>query len=294
MLISRLAPTPSGYLHIGNILNFLITVAIIKQSSGTLWLRIDDGDQTRVREEYLQDIFECLKWLKIGYDFGPRDLQEHKSYFSQTQFFQAIQASLLSEKDLELFSCQCSRKSILQQSPDARYPGTCYHQKQLLFDSNHTIRVQTKDFLPKNYFLNKEVHQLGAELHDLILWKKDQSPSYHLLSLLHDQKIGVNTIIRGMDLLDSTAVQFALSQAMRLSFHENKFYHHPLISHADGSKISKSTNKAETKSLVDQFQSEAQFFENLSEHYGKKIHSTEEFIRNYEFGNWDELKVAVH
>lgn len=294
MLISRLAPTPSGFLHIGNIYNFLITTAIVALNNGTLWLRIDDGDQGRVRDEYLQDIFECLNWLKINYDYGPRNVSEHKTHFSQSYFFESIKVSLQQEKDLELFSCLCSRKDILSKDPTGRYSGTCYLKKELLFDLAHSIRVKSHHFLPHNYFLNDTAYEVGPELHDLILWKKDQSPSYHLLSLLHDQKLGVNTIIRGEDLRDSTALQMALSKAMQLDFHRHHFFHHELLTHSDGSKISKSTNKANVKALVDQFSNVAQFFEFLSDQLKIKIHSTNDFIQQYDMKNWDELKISVH
>ena len=294
VLISRLAPTPSGYLHIGNIFNFLVTSSIIKQNNGTLWLRIDDGDQGRVRDEYIQDIFECLNWLKISYDYGPRDLKEQKTHFTQAQFFDAIKVSLINESELDLFCCHCSRKDILTKSPNARYPGTCYDQTELLFQPSHSIRVKTRKYLPAKYQHNGLERDLSEEQHDLVLWKKDQSPCYHLLSLLHDQKIGTNAIVRGEDLLDSTAVQVALSQQMQLTFHQNKFFHHSLLSEVDGSKISKSTNKAEVKSLVDLYKSSNEFFEDLSDRLKLKINSSMEFMQLYEMPNWDELKVTIH
>lgn len=81
MLRSRIAPTPSGYLHIGNAYNFLLTEAIVRKANGSLRLRIDDLDAPRVRPEYLQDVFESLSWLGITPDEGPGSIAEQQEIF---------------------------------------------------------------------------------------------------------------------------------------------------------------------------------------------------------------------
>ena len=78
-IISRIAPTPSGFLHIGNIFNFYLTWKKVRQ--GELWLRIDDGDAPRIRPEYVEDIFETLEWLGLDYDKGPRGPEDFTRIF---------------------------------------------------------------------------------------------------------------------------------------------------------------------------------------------------------------------
>ena len=81
--ISRIAPTPSGYLHLGNAFNFLFTWLVCKKLNGKLSLRIDDLDQARMRSEYLEDIFRTIDWLGISIDEGPSGPDDHLSNYSQ-------------------------------------------------------------------------------------------------------------------------------------------------------------------------------------------------------------------
>lgn len=293
MLISRYAPTPSGYLHIGNIYNFLMTLAHVKRHQGQIWLRIDDGDQTRVRDEYLEDIFSVLSWLDLTYDEGPTSIKDLNQNFSQRFLFEKIKNDL-AEMPFELFSCHCSRKEINQNSPTGIYPGTCYQKTELLFSDQYNIRLKTNVITDHYYISDKMDYKLGNENHDLILWKKDQSPSYQILSLYHDQLIGTNCIIRGVDLLESTAIQMMLSEKLGHQFHLAYIYHHDLLTEKDGTKISKSTNKADTKSLMDQYQSPQQFFEDLSERLKLKIKSTKEFLEKQPALQKRNLKVSIH
>ena len=83
-VISRLAPTPSGYLHLGNAFNFLLTALLVDFQDGHLHLRIDDLDEPRVMQSSVEDIFIQLEWLGIDYDFGPSGPDDFFSKFSQT------------------------------------------------------------------------------------------------------------------------------------------------------------------------------------------------------------------
>ena len=82
---TRIAPTPSGFLHVGNAVSFLITYCLAKSENGKLLLRIDDLDRERYRKEYLEDIFYALDWLGIQYDEGPSSVADFDKYWSQHQ-----------------------------------------------------------------------------------------------------------------------------------------------------------------------------------------------------------------
>jgi glutamyl-tRNA synthetase len=84
MIRSRIAPTPSGYLHIGNALNFVRTWLMVRRAGGILRLRIDDIDATRTRPEYFDDIFRTLEWLGMDWDEGPRNANEQTEIYSQS------------------------------------------------------------------------------------------------------------------------------------------------------------------------------------------------------------------
>lgn len=105
---TRIAPTPSGYLHLGNIISFLITSAIARKHKAKIFLRIDDLDRARVRDIYINDIFETLNFLEITYDEGPKDITDFKSNYSQIHRLDLYEKAL---KDLAdkgaCFACIC-------------------------------------------------------------------------------------------------------------------------------------------------------------------------------------------
>ena len=124
--ISRLAPTPSGYLHFGNAFNFLLTYLLVNFHDGVLHLRIDDLDGPRVDRASVEDIFIQLEWLGIDYHFGPSGPDDLYSRFSQQlrkdRYFNAIEVL---QKTGNLFACECSRSKIRNSSASKIYPGTC-------------------------------------------------------------------------------------------------------------------------------------------------------------------------
>ena len=108
-LVTRIAPTPSGFLHVGNAVNMLLAAWWAAAGGGALVLRIDDFDTGRVRREYLSDVFDTLDWLGIAVDAGPRDPQDFEDRWSMThrrhQFRTAIER-LLAERPDSAFVCR--------------------------------------------------------------------------------------------------------------------------------------------------------------------------------------------
>ncbi|MEL7147328.1 MAG: glutamate--tRNA ligase family protein [Bacteroidota bacterium] len=126
-LRTRLAPTPSGLLHPGNGLSFIITWAIARSQGGKIVLRIDDLDKERYRPNYVADIFRTLEWLGIDYDEGPTSVADFEQNWSQHQRLDHYHQALIQLKEADhLFPCQWSRKQIQALSTDGRYP---YHQR---------------------------------------------------------------------------------------------------------------------------------------------------------------------
>src|ERR1700760_1845577 len=110
---TRIAPTPSGFLHLGNILSFSITAALAKESGAKILLRIDDLDQPRVNKDYLQDIFDTLNFLEIPWDEGPKNVKEFEADYSQQHRMMAYQEAIDQLIDHKLvFACTCSRKQL--------------------------------------------------------------------------------------------------------------------------------------------------------------------------------------
>ena len=129
LVFSRLAPTPSGYLHFGNAFNFLLTRLLVDYQRGHLHLRIDDLDGPRVERSSVEDIFVQLEWLGIDYDSGPTGPDELYSKFSQQLRKERYRESLeLLHKSGHLFACDCSRSEIRQLTLNRNYPDSIWER----------------------------------------------------------------------------------------------------------------------------------------------------------------------
>lgn len=242
---TRLAPTPSGYLHLGNVLSFVITVALAKQTGAKILLRIDDLDRERANPLYIQDIFDTLNFLEIPWDEGPHNLQEFESEWSQLHRMPLYQEGLNRLKDNHaVFACTCSRAQIQRLSGDDIYPGTCYDQHINLNSENISWRLKTDSKTPlsvKTISGERIPAILPAAMNYFVVRKKDGYPAYQLTSLIDDIHFGVDLIIRGEDLWASTLAQHQLAgQLGAYAFTDAAFYHHPLLMATGDRKLSKS------------------------------------------------------
>jgi len=275
--LTRIAPTPSGYLHLGNVFSFAVTAAIARRSSAEILLRIDDLDQERVQREYVEDIFETLKFMKIPWDRGPRSADEFLGHWSQVHRLPLYRAALGRLRAAgAVFGCSCSRAEVSRAGRDGGYPGTCRERglelegevnwrlrTEAAFDGGTAVGAGTEAaagtaagtgtdgdpwtaagpgvLLVKTYPGGVIEARLPAEMRDLVVRKKDGSPAYQLSSVVDDLYYGVDLIVRGQDLWASTLAQLYLSYPLRAEgFREVRFYHHPLLMTGDGEKLSKS------------------------------------------------------
>lgn len=243
--LGRLAPTPSGYLHVGNAFNFLLTWLQVRVSRGTLRLRIDDIDSPRTRSEYLDDIFYALEWLEIDWDLGPQNVDDHQKTYSQSLSLERYQSFIQRLENLGLlFACTCSRADIAAISPSGLYPGTCLHKKIPLTDAQTALRCNTTSFREieiMNYHGLRQVFPFPHEMQFPVLRRKDLLPAYQICSLADDIEHNINFIVRGQDLWGSTCLQMALATALGAeNFKQIRFLHHPLVTDDYGIKLSKS------------------------------------------------------
>ena len=250
MPVSRLAPTPSGFLHLGNAVNFLVTWAIVRSRKGRLHLRIDDMDGIRFRPDVLEDIFTSLDWLGLDWDTGPSgpdDFYQHFSLQKKKEYYRG-RLQGLDKMRRKTFVCRCSRASIKKVSPNGLYPGTC-RTAGLAFESGrHAVRLRVDN--DTGIQVNNQRIDLTEVFGDFVLWRKDDQPSYHLASLLEDEDGDINFIVRGRDLLFSTAAQIYLAQCFGFSsFPETRFIHHGLVLGDNGEKLSKSRGAYALKNL---------------------------------------------
>ena len=261
---TRIAPTPSGYLHLGNAYSFKLTADLARRTGAKVLLRIDDLDRERVEEEYVQDIFDTLHFLGIPWDEGPRDRADFGQVWSQLHRM-ALYRQALEELRRQgvLFACACSRTQIARESAGGEYPGTC-RDKGLSLDTPDvswrvrtdmqrglTMRMTNGTFSNGQLAETKWTGALDGRVKDFVVRKKDGFPAYQLTSLVDDLHFGVDLIVRGQDLWSSTLAQLYLAELLPggTAFAGAVFHHHALFTDAGGDKLSKSAGASSIQFL---------------------------------------------
>ena len=242
---TRIAPTPSGYLHLGNILSFVLTAGMARKFGAGILLRIDDMDRDRMRPAYLEDIFETLEYLEIPWDEGPRSASEHLQTYTQLnrRIYYAEALEQLKKKEL-LFACSCSRSAVDLIGNTPVYPGTCLQKDIPLNEPNMQWRFRTDKCGPieiRDLQSGQQTMTLPSVMQYFQVRKKNGDPAYQLSSLIDDLHFGIDLIIRGQDLWESSLAQLSLAKKLEAqSFLSAGFIHHPLLKGEDQAKLSKS------------------------------------------------------
>ncbi|GAA0554728.1 tRNA glutamyl-Q(34) synthetase GluQRS [Chitinophaga japonensis] len=251
---TRIAPTPSGFLHLGNVLSFAVTAALAWKTQAGLLLRIDDLDRDRVQREYVQDIFDTLHFLDIPWEEGPADYTTYETVYSQLHRMDLYREALRQlEEAGQVFACTCSRAQVAAMSPDGAYPGTCRHKNIPLDTPGVSWRLHTSATKELNVkTLPGEVVRatLPLLMQEFVVRKKDGDPAYQLTSVLDDQYFGVDLVVRGADLWGSTLAQLYLSTLLPgNTFQQCTFFHHPLLLETADQKLSKSAGATSVQFL---------------------------------------------
>lgn len=248
----RIAPTPSGYLHLGNVLSFAITATLAHTTWATTLLRIDDLDKERITDAYIQDIFDTLNFLEIPWQEGPRDIAEFKAAYSQRHrlpIYNAALQQLCSAN--KVFACTCTRAQLAAVN-GGLYTGHC-SRLHLPYDTpNASWRLRTDNLTIQSIkTISGAIDvNLPEEMHSFIVRKKDGMPAYQLASVIDDLHYGVDLVVRGMDLWPSTVAQHYLANCLAgHRFSNITFYHHPLINNTSGIKLSKSAGDTSIQQL---------------------------------------------
>ena len=263
----RLAPTPSGLLHIGNGVNFALTAAWAYALKGELRLRIDDLDGARVRGEYYNDIADTLRWMELdpsGEVFAKASYQAHRL----SRYEEVLNS--LRQNNL-VYACTCSRKQVraLQQKAGAdinAYPGTCREAGFSLDAPNVNWRLKLDEGGVEVSFLEGlGVGTTAARTFtsDFVIRQRNGKPSYQLSSLVDDLDMEITHIVRGQDLWPSTLMQLVLAKAMPKAafpnldkspydaFAKTRFWHHSLVKDLQGRKLSKSDGDSSLRYMRD-------------------------------------------
>ena len=205
----RIAPSPTGQLHIGNARTALFNWLYAKANNGTFLVRIDDTDTDRSTSEYQKDIIENLKWLGLNWDEGIEVGGSHGSYKQSSRFdrYQEVAENLLS--------------------------------RNLAYEDDGAIRfkVPNDGSIEFDDYIRGKMSFNLSDVEDFVILRSDKSPTYHLASTVDDLDYGITIIARGEDILSSTPKHIMLFKAMDANLPD--FCHLPLLFGPDGKKLSK-------------------------------------------------------
>jgi glutamyl-Q tRNA(Asp) synthetase len=244
MIVGRFAPSPSGRLHLGHAYSAVIGHQWASTSGGEFRLRIEDLDQTRCRPEFVDGIFEDLRWLGLEWS---------EPVLVQSQRLTAYAEALGQLKSRGLaYACFCTRADIAQSltaphgDAAATYPGTCRSlpdDPERRASTPHCWRLDsgkalTLVGLPSWSEADRREYKASErDIGDAILARKDAPASYHLSCVVDDAASGVNLVVRGEDLRPSTPIQRLLQ--LLLALPEPTYLHHGLVGHSDGRRLAK-------------------------------------------------------
>lgn len=247
----RFAPSPTGFLHLGNARTALLCYLFARKNNGKFILRIDDTDQERCKSEYIEQLLQDLQWLGLKHD---EQFQQSQRYDLYNEIIEKM------KQDGDLYPCfetkeelELKRKLQLKSKKPPIYDRECLHLSQSKqekyrnrkphwrFKLDHSKMIQWHDggkqnnitFDPKN-------------LSDPIVIRENDVPTYMLISVIDDMDMQITDVIRGEDHISNTAAQIQMFE--RLNATIPNFYHLPLIKH-DAGKISKRVGGLEIKNL---------------------------------------------
>jgi glutamyl-tRNA synthetase len=247
----RLAPTPSGWLHLGNARSFLLAWLWARHAGGRVIMRVEDIDRPRCKPELREAALGDLAWLGLDWDEGPR-AGDPPGEFDQSTRFELYRRRLQELIDAGLaYPCVCSRRDIEQAASAPHgdegpvYPGTCRDRwesfEHARCESGVTPAWRFRWDVEAESFIDScfgNVAVRPGSLGDFVLWRRDDLPSYQLAVTVDDALQRVTQVLRGRDLLTSTARQIALYRALDLT-PPDQWAHVPFVQDAGGRRMAK-------------------------------------------------------
>ena len=246
----RLAPSPTGLLHLGHARTFWLAAQRAAERNGTLILRNEDLDPQRSRAEYVHAMIEDLRWLGIRWSEGPDCGGPFVPYAQSERREHYLKAWRRLRDGGFIYPCTCSRKDLAQAASapndtddEAIYPGRCRWgaDAEHLDDPagvNWRFRVPDGEQITfVDVHLGLQIFSAGRDFGDFIIWRRDDVPAYQLAVTVDDAEMRISEVVRGADLLKSTARQLLLYRA--LAWTPPVFYHCELVLDDSGARLAK-------------------------------------------------------
>lgn len=239
--VTRLAPSPTGSLHLGNARTFLVNWALARNLGWRTILRIEDLDGPRVKPEATAGIISTLSWIGVDWDDGPviqsDDLSPYRAAIEALAAAGRAYPSDLSRKDIE-----AAGSAPQEGSGEVRFPPSLRPDvRPRRFEdaaTNWRFAVEPGDVRFDDRFKGPCTFDPAAIIGDFIVWTKRAVPAYQLAVVVDDARQGVTEVLRGDDLLDSAARQLLLYRALGLA-PEPRYTHLPLVIGPDGKRLAK-------------------------------------------------------
>jgi glutamyl/glutaminyl-tRNA synthetase len=254
----RLAPSPTGYLHLGHAKTFWTAQQRAQEHDGTLVLRNENLDTKRCQPKFISAMFEDLAWFGFQWQEGP-DVGGPFGPYSQSQRLKLYRDALAQlQQGGWVYPCNCSRQDVLRaaQAPhqgedEPIYPGTCRpglakttfttaagQDLKTKLQTNWRFQVpdgELVSFTDQHY--GPQAYVAGTDFGDFVVWRHDDVPAYHLAVVVDDAGMRITEVVRGADLLRSTARQLLLYRA--LGWAPPDFFHCDLVTDTQGVRLAK-------------------------------------------------------
>ncbi len=258
----RFAPSPTGDLHLGNARTALLAWLQARSAAGRFVLRVEDLDAGRVRPDYLEGQLRDLRWLGLDWDEGPDAGGPFAPYLqSERQALYAEALRRLAGRGL-LFDCFCSRKEIAAAASAPHggddegpaYPGTCLRLSPGELERRRgrrgaavRFRVPPGEVRFRDVLHGEMAFRPAEETGDFVVRRRDGVAAYQLAVVVDDAAMGITDVLRGADLLSSTARQILLYRALGLE--PPRWIHVPLLLGPDGERLAKRHGVASLREL---------------------------------------------
>lgn len=243
----RLAPSPTGYLHLGHARTFWIAQERATANRGALILRNDDLDGPRCRPEFVAAMLDDLRWFGLRWSEGPDIGGPHAPYDQSQRLPRYMESFERLRAGGFIYPCACSRQDVLraltaphQGEEEPVYPGTCRAVSAARERAGVNWRFRVPEgvgveFVDGHFGPQRAV--AGEDFGDFLVWRKDGFPSYQFACTVDDAEMGITEVVRGADLITSTFRQLLLYRA--LGWDIPAFFHCPLVNDEHGQRLAK-------------------------------------------------------
>ena len=266
----RLAPSPTGLLHLGHARTFWTAYERARDAGGTLILRDEDLDTQRARADYAAAMLEDLCWLGVEWQEGPGlgnapgggafgPYRQSERYALYRAAWERLRAGGW------IYPCTCSRRELAaavsapheegdEDEDEPLYPGRCRPAAGFVAQAREPAGVNWRFRIPYNETITFEDTGVGARSYiagrdfgDFVLWRRDDVPAYQLACVVDDAAMQITEVVRGADLLKSTARQILLYRAFGVT--PPAWHHRPLLRDANGQRLAKRTDALSLRML---------------------------------------------